>query len=116
MPGPHGFAVRFSAVRLARREPLTSLPRPASTFRADAAASTTSRLAFVTIAIRPSCRDGTAEKKPLIWEGRKAEYFCAGGWMTQIGLKLFNKTPFARNDTGSLSEGGACPETKSTPR
>src|SRR3954447_17774612 len=35
------------------------LPRPASTFRADAAASTTSRLAFVTIAIRPSCRDGT---------------------------------------------------------
>src|SRR5437899_13075429 len=30
--------------------------------RADAAASTTSRLAFVTIAIRPSCRDGTARK------------------------------------------------------
>ena len=28
----------------------------------DAAASTTSRLAFVTIAIRPSCRDGTARK------------------------------------------------------
>jgi hypothetical protein len=26
--------------------------------------------------------------------------------MTQIGLKLFNKLPFARNDTGSLSEGG----------
>jgi hypothetical protein len=36
--------------------------------------------------------------------------------MTQIGLKLFNKMPFARNDTGSLSEGGACLETKSTPR
>jgi hypothetical protein len=30
--------------------------------RADAIASTTSRLAFVTIAIRPSCRDGTARK------------------------------------------------------
>ena len=30
--------------------------------------------------------------------------------MTQIGLKLFNKMPFARNDTGSLSEGGACLE------
>src|SRR5437868_8151223 len=29
-------------------------------FAPDAAASTTSRLAFVTIAIRPSCRDGTA--------------------------------------------------------
>ena len=32
--------------------------------------------------------------------------------MTQISLKLFNKMPFARNDTGSLSEGGACRETK----
>ena len=31
--------------------------------------------------------------------------------MTQIGLKLFNKMPFVRNDTGSLSEGGACRET-----
>ena len=26
--------------------------------------------------------------------------------MTQISLKLFNKLPFVRNDTGSLSEGG----------
>ena len=32
--------------------------------------------------------------------------------MTQISLKLFNKLPFARNDTGSLSEGGACREMK----
>jgi hypothetical protein len=32
--------------------------------------------------------------------------------MTQISLKLFNKLPFVRNDTGSLSEGGACRETK----
>jgi hypothetical protein len=32
--------------------------------------------------------------------------------MTQIGLKLFNKLPFVCNDTGSLSEGGACRETK----
>ena len=32
--------------------------------------------------------------------------------MTQIGRKLFNKTPFARNDTGSLSEGEACREMK----
>jgi hypothetical protein len=28
--------------------------------------------------------------------------------MTQISLKLFNKLPFVRNDTGNLSEGGAC--------
>ena len=32
--------------------------------------------------------------------------------MTQISLKLFNKLPFVCNDTGSLSEGGACRETK----
>jgi hypothetical protein len=43
-------------VSLARREPLTEKIRPAITLRADAAASTTSRPAFVTIAIRPSCR------------------------------------------------------------
>src|SRR5579864_5902126 len=35
--------------------------------RADALASTTSRTTFVTIAIRPSCRNGTNDLKPLIW-------------------------------------------------
>ena len=35
--------------------------------RADALASTTSRTAFVTIAIRPSCRNGMNDLKPLIW-------------------------------------------------
>ena len=60
--GPHGFAVRMSAVRPARRAPLTGWTCPAATLRADALASTASRLAFVTIAIRPSCRDGTARK------------------------------------------------------
>ena len=49
-----------SAVRPARRESLTGRTRPAITLRADAAASTASHPAFVTIAIRPSCRDGTA--------------------------------------------------------
>jgi hypothetical protein len=29
--------------------------------------------------------------------------------MTQISLILFNKLPFVCNDTGSLSESGACP-------
>ena len=49
-----------SAVRPARREPLTSRKaRPAITLRADAAASTASPPAFVTIAIRPSCRERT---------------------------------------------------------
>ena len=36
--------------------------RPAITLASDASASTTSRLAFVTIAIRPSCRDETVRK------------------------------------------------------
>ena len=57
--GPHGFAVRNQrrsscAPLLAHRS-----TRPATTLRADAAASTASHPAFVTIAIRPSCRDGT---------------------------------------------------------
>src|SRR6185312_11233595 len=50
-------------------EPLTGplRTRPATAMRADALASTTSRPAFVTIAIRPSCRNGTGDLKPLIW-------------------------------------------------
>jgi len=44
--GPHGFAVRVSAVRPARRAPLTGSTCPAATLRADAIASTASRLAF----------------------------------------------------------------------
>jgi hypothetical protein len=49
-----------SVVRPARREPLTSRKAcPAITLRADAIASTASHPAFVTIAIRPSCRERT---------------------------------------------------------
>ena len=54
--GPHGFAVRNLRRRPACRLPLTSFARPAITLPADAAASTASQPAFVTIAIRPSCR------------------------------------------------------------
>ena len=51
-----------SAVRPARRlNSLTRNARPAITLRADAAASTASHPAFVTIAIRPSCRGGTGQ-------------------------------------------------------
>jgi hypothetical protein len=53
-----------------------------------------------------SRRDGAEKAADL--GTKESEIFCAPGWMTQIGLKLFYKTPFARNDTGSLSEGGAC--------
>src|SRR6266566_9995676 len=34
----------------------------------------------VTIAIRPSCGNGTARVVSLIWGKREAEYFCAQGW------------------------------------
>jgi hypothetical protein len=48
--------------------------RPATAIRADALASTTSRSAFVTTRDRPSCRNGTAGVKPLIWGLRELEY------------------------------------------
>ena len=47
-------AVRLRAVNRSRDQ-----PRPATTLRADAAASTASHPAFVTIAKRPSCRERT---------------------------------------------------------
>src|SRR5882724_3835114 len=42
-------------------------------------ASTASRPAFVTIAIRPSCRNETVRISELIWVGRKQKYFCKTG-------------------------------------
>ena len=51
-----------SAVRPARWCSLTAEPPREQTCRADALASTASRLAFVTIAMRPSCRDETARE------------------------------------------------------
>src|SRR6476646_721978 len=78
--GPHGFAVRNSAVRLARRGPLTSRKaRPAITLRADAAASTASPPAFVTIAIRPSCRERTGRAGRTDLPDRESEMFFAEG-------------------------------------
>ena len=57
--GPHDFAVR----KLAHSS--VALP-----------ASTASRPAFVTIAIRPSDRDGTAAYVKVIWVRREQKYFC----------------------------------------
>ena len=72
--GPHGFAVRSNVVRPARfqiaHEVQLALRPP---WRADAVASTTSHPAFVTTRDRPSCRNGTAGAKPLIWGRREAE-------------------------------------------
>ncbi len=95
--GPHGFAVRIkrrsSCASLAAHEVhLTLQPSGAPTLLA----STTSRLTFVTIAIRPSCRGGTGHKMPLIWGRREAVYICGSGWTTQIRLNLFRKLVFRR--------------------
>ena len=66
--GPHGFAVRSNVVRPARlqiaHEVQLALRPP---WRTDAVASTTSHPAFVTTRDRPSCRNGTAGVRPLIW-------------------------------------------------
>ena len=56
--------------RLALRSPV----------RADAAASTASHPAFVTIAIRPSCRERTGELVALICPTAEAKYFSQRGW------------------------------------
>jgi hypothetical protein len=98
VPEPHGFAVRgirhhqtlrcgiarvhrsvgdseTSAVRLRAGPSLTALRRAAVRFRfaPDAAASTASHAAFVTIATRPSCRVGTARLIGLICSSDTAE-------------------------------------------
>ena len=76
---------------------LTGEPALRTLFTPDAAASTTSRLAFVTIAIRPSCRDGTARKQPLIWGDREEVYICKDDWTAQIRLNPFSKLDFTQN-------------------
>jgi hypothetical protein len=72
---PHGFAVRSNVVRLARQT-IAHGDQPAlrSQQRADALASTTSHPAFVTTRDRPSCRNGMAGDRPLIWGLREAEF------------------------------------------
>ena len=73
--GPHGFAVRSNVVRPARLPDRSrGSTRPATAMRTDALASTTSHPAFVTTRDRPSCRNGTAGVRPLIWGRREAEF------------------------------------------
>jgi len=116
--GPHSFAVRdpsspsgFAGLgtrptklwrrrkqrrRPARRCSLTE-SRPVNTLRADAAASTTSHPAFVTIAIRPSWGMRWRELIELICPTGPAKYFFRGDWTTQITLKSLRKSKFTRN-------------------
>ena len=64
-------------------------------WRDDAAASTTSRPAFVTTRDPPllSERDGII--KAVIWVESETEYFYAGDWTTQISLKSLGNFRFA---------------------
>jgi len=66
----------------------------------NAAASTASHPAFVTIMIRPSVWDGMAKVLEVIWGVRKQEYFCIQDWTGGIRLIRFNKFAVARNSVG----------------
>ncbi|HEX9586151.1 MAG TPA: hypothetical protein VGA15_00200, partial [Bradyrhizobium sp.] len=70
----------------------------------NAAASTASHPAFVTIMIRPSVWDGMRKVLEVIWGVRKQEYFCIQDWTGSISLIRFNKFAVARK---SEQRGGA---------
>src|SRR6266568_1425836 len=93
MPGPHGFTVRNNVVRPARCCSLTE-DRPAITLRADAAASTASSPAFVTFAIRPSCRERTGRAGSADLPNGLSEIFFARGLdgdPTRLGIIAINR-------------------------
>jgi hypothetical protein len=84
--GPHGFAVRFSAVRLAhgvhsRKTALRTHIAP------DAVASTASRPAFVTTRDPPLLSERDGVEMTIDLDRRKALYFSAADWTTQMTLK-----------------------------
>jgi hypothetical protein len=86
--GPHGFAVRNQ--RRSSCAPCIahgSKIRPAITLRADAAASTASHPAFVTMANAPLAGKGRGELVELICPTAKAKHFFKQDWTTQISLK-----------------------------
>jgi hypothetical protein len=62
--GPHDFAVREISAFVNAPAHVHRIPYPTS----------------VTIAIRPSCEDGTAVDVEVIWVKSEPEYFCEWGW------------------------------------
>ncbi len=66
----------------------------------NAAASTASRPASVTIMIRPSCGVGWRELVEMICPTGEAKYFCKGDWTAQITLIRFKKSAAARKSVG----------------
>src|SRR6266404_3263840 len=81
------WGVRTTRLRRPRQHDSSSAPT----------ASTASRPAFVTIAIRPSCRNETVRISELIWVGRKQKYFCKTG-LTQL-RKIRSDLPAGQNQS-----------------
>src|SRR6266700_5061190 len=79
MPGPHDFAVRFSAVRLRATTAHDESPCDSSS-RADAAASTASHPNVRDDREPPLLRDEMATVVNVIWGNREAIYFSREGW------------------------------------
>src|SRR6266446_1513262 len=86
------WGVRTTRLRRPRQHHSSSAPT----------ASTASRPAFVTIAIRPSCRNETVRISELIWVGRKQKYFCKRG-LTRF-LKIRSDLPVGRNQVIRFKE------------
>jgi hypothetical protein len=103
--GPHDFAVRESVSR-PRAGYRSQVFRPAlRSHRAqNAAASTATHPASVTIAIRPSGGVGWREFVEMICPTGEAKYFCKGDW---TGNSLI--CPSGKSPRGSESKFRSCP-------
>src|SRR3990170_697578 len=89
MPGPHGFAVRFSAVRLRAADRSRAFRQPALRSRVtpDAAASTASPPYVRDVRETPLLVGRDGQSYSLILISEKQKYFCKGGWTR--GLKNY---------------------------
>src|ERR1700754_1182833 len=109
MPGPHGFAVRFSIVRLRALDRSQAFRQPAlrSRSRPTLLRPPHPIPTFVTMANAPH-GDETAGNMRVIWVKREAEYFYRWVWTAQINLKNLNK--FAAARTSEPRSGAGCRE------
>jgi hypothetical protein len=80
--GPHDFAVRSNISRLCAWRSLTGLRLPCDPIALNAAASTASHPASVTIAIRPCVGQDSASYRSDLGS-EKQKYFCKWGWTGQ---------------------------------
>ena len=83
------------------RSRILSQTRPASRFTPDAAASTASHPASVTIAIRPCSGTGWREFVEMICPTGEAKYFCKGDWTGKLQRRPTGKSlePAGSNTT-----------------